>query len=644
MLKEWTLHRFKSVYDRTHLPLAPLTVFVGANSSGKSTVIQSLLLTAQTLQNPVPSRSVVLNGHILKLGAFDDVVSNAAEDATIGIGFRLEPDRSTRFSGYPGSTSRHFSRGQETIRKISCAFSFGPGAHDPARELAQLQPRLEDCELTVSAVELEHGGAVGEDKAAPERVIDEIVHVRRSKQSPDARLRQYHVGDTGQANIDLASLEYDVVKPATTHNQRRFYGMPRGGKNLGTSLFHFLPARFVVVYDAVEDAVDRLLETLVRGEAYGFRDLDLAPEVRSVLSEEVRGLLLELLSTAVAEARVVDAARSKRQLEALAALSTGFSVRQLQAALTTLNTTQRRLLIERVAEREKEIREAARGGRAAVPTLAYMPVPDLAEAGMDYVRFYFSRLVRYLGPLRDEPKPVYPIAGATDPGEVGFRGEHTAAVLDLHRNTAIRYVPSIAFVHEREPIQPVAATLRDAVLDWLEYLGVAHEIATADRGKLGHDLKVAVGEAHALHDLTHVGVGVSQVLPILVLALLAEAGSTLIFEQPELHLHPRVQARLADFFVSVTAVGKQCVIETHSEYLINRLRYRAAVAEGNGVTKDVLVYFVEKSGQRSKYRPIEMTEFGGLTEWPAGFFDESQSTAAAILKAAMAKRNSKKRG
>lgn len=130
----------------------------------------------------------------------------------------------------------------------------------------------------------------------------------------------------------------------------------------------------------------------------------------------------------------------------------------------------------------------------------------------------------------------------------------------------------------------------------------------------------------------------SQVLPILVLSLLAEPGSTLVFEQPELHLHPRVQTRLADFFVSLTSIGKQCLIETHSEYLVNRLRYRAATAESSAVAESVLVYFVEKSGQRSKYRAIEITEFGGLTEWPAGFFDENQDTAAAILKAAMAKR------
>src|SRR5688572_20355061 len=114
MLKAWTLDHFKSVYDRTELPLAPLTVFAGANSSGKSTVIQSLLLTAQTIQNPVMSRSVVLNGHILKLGTFADAVSNAADASDISIGFRLEPPEEAVYLP-SGLGLRHFTRRDQPL-------------------------------------------------------------------------------------------------------------------------------------------------------------------------------------------------------------------------------------------------------------------------------------------------------------------------------------------------------------------------------------------------------------------------------------------------------------------------------------------------------------------------------------------------
>src|SRR5258708_28284375 len=91
MIKTWTLQNFKSVAQKTTLEMAPLTIFAGANSSGKSTLIQSLLLTAQTLQSPVYSRPIILNGHIVRLGAFDDIVSNDHEKEQILIGFHLTP-------------------------------------------------------------------------------------------------------------------------------------------------------------------------------------------------------------------------------------------------------------------------------------------------------------------------------------------------------------------------------------------------------------------------------------------------------------------------------------------------------------------------------------------------------------------------
>ncbi len=157
-------------------------------------------------------------------------------------------------------------------------------------------------------------------------------------------------------------------------------------------------------------------------------------------------------------------------------------------------------------------------------------------------------------------------------------------------------------------------------------------------GKLGHELKVALANSEAKHDLTHVGVGVSQVIPILVICLLAEADSTLVFEQPELHLHPKVQTLLGDFFLSMALCNKQCIVETHSEYLIDRLRFRIAAAKGHDLTDQAKIYFVEKPGAASTFRQVEINEYGAITDWPEGFFDQSQQQAEEILKAAAMKR------
>ena len=79
---------------------------------------------------------------------------------------------------------------------------------------------------------------------------------------------------------------------------------------------------------------------------------------------------------------------------------------------------------------------------------------------------------------------------------------------------------------------------------------------------------------------------------------------------------------------------KQCLIETHSEYLINRLRLRAARAPGKAVSELIKLYFVEKTGGFTIYRDVVINEFGTIMRWPKGFFDQSQREVEDILLAA----------
>ena len=92
MLANWRIGNFKSVYKYTELPMSPLTIFVGTNSSGKSTFIQSMLLVAQTVSNQVYSRSIVLNGQIVRLGNFDDLASKGSNNNEIRFGFQIEDE------------------------------------------------------------------------------------------------------------------------------------------------------------------------------------------------------------------------------------------------------------------------------------------------------------------------------------------------------------------------------------------------------------------------------------------------------------------------------------------------------------------------------------------------------------------------
>jgi predicted ATPase len=273
----------------------------------------------------------------------------------------------------------------------------------------------------------------------------------------------------------------------------------------------------------------------------------------------------------------------------------------------------------------------------------FRPPPLIAEATW-YLDNFFASSLKYLGPLRDAPKPLYPLAPAADPYDVGLRGEHTASILELHKNKKIRYIPSPNFKDAVIDRKMVTRTLDAAVIDWLQYLGVASSVKSRDQGKLGHELKVGLPNSDGMHDLTHVGVGVSQVLPILVMCLLADTDSTLVFEQPELHLHPKVQTLLGDFFLSMALCKKQCIVETHSEYLIDRLRFRiAATTSERELNSQTKIYFVEKTSNKSIFREVVINEYGAISDWPEGFFDQSQQQAEDILRAAAVKRKASRR-
>ena len=288
------------------------------------------------------------------------------------------------------------------------------------------------------------------------------------------------------------------------------------------------------------------------------------------------------------------------------------------------------------------LRESA--GSAELSELIAMGRPRQVLEAVGYLDDFFALSVKYLGPLRDAPRPLYPVAPAADPHDVGLRGERTASVLELYKNQKVRYIPSERFKTSDIESRPAVRKLETAVGDWLRYLDVASSVESKDRGKLGHELRVGLKGTDGKQDLTHVGVGVSQVLPILVMSLLADEDSVLVFEQPELHLHPKVQTLLGDFFLSMALCNKQCIVETHSEYLIDRLRYRIAADSGGSTANLTRTYFVEKSEGRSVFREVKVNEYGAIPEWPEGFFDQSQRQAEDILVAAAKKRIRRRSG
>jgi len=128
-----------------------------------------------------------------------------------------------------------------------------------------------------------------------------------------------------------------------------------------------------------------------------------------------------------------------------------------------------------------------------------------------------------------------------------------------------------------------------------------------------------------------IGVGISQSLPVVVAVLDPDRPGITAIEQPELHVHPRLQVELGDLFAEGAAGGNVFLIETHSEHLLLRIMRRmretgaGTLPEGKPEVRpeDVNVLFVEPDGAETLIREMPLNETGELVKaWPGGFFEE----------------------
>jgi predicted ATPase len=121
-------------------------------------------------------------------------------------------------------------------------------------------------------------------------------------------------------------------------------------------------------------------------------------------------------------------------------------------------------------------------------------------------------------------------------------------------------------------------------------------------------------------NISDVGYGVSQSLPVIVQSVLSTRSSWMLLQQPEVHLHPRAQAALGTFFCNLVAKGRRTfVIETHSDFIIDRVRQE--VAAGRFPAGDVSILYLEKKKFTTTVHPITLDSKGNIIGAPAGYRD-----------------------
>jgi hypothetical protein len=211
--------------------------------------------------------------------------------------------------------------------------------------------------------------------------------------------------------------------------------------------------------------------------------------------------------------------------------------------------------------------------------------------------------IAYIGPLRQEPQR-FGRYSPTDDSDVGSSGENMLSALFSDKKLVMRVNNFLALME-------------------MPYKVKIHQLESQDT--LGSVIHMSLVNKNTNIELapTDVGVGYSQVLPLITQAALSR-GSLVCVEQPELHLHPAMQARIADVFIDAAMGGSnvQFLIETHSESLM--LRFLRRIREGTLNPESVQVLYVDQDADGASHiheLPISLSgEF--LADWPQGFFDE----------------------
>ena len=604
LLRHLELESFKSI-ARLDLELGQLTVLVGENSAGKSSFMQAIVLASQIANSSSTSGLLSLIGDDVALGDFRNIRHSglAADEITIAVTLRDDTAMSRPWLETSDTPAEEF-RWTMTLSEPR------PPAVGASLRRVAVSSSLIAEEIVVSQIDPQ-----SEDPGEQDRAKE----LRRLLQRSIALTR---AGGDGSLEIAvLAAADDTAALYSGTHSLR--------GRT---------PERIEFI------SVDGALPALTLRSAGNRRA---AAEAFLWMSGVDHGIPtdLPLERSDTDEPQIPD--------ELMTAFESWLS--NLDDALAARSGK----MVIPPPEVEPDWL-ASLDFDNAISTLADAPIPGAVErdhlhrtdldvtTAAENIRAALARRVHLLGPLRDAPSPWYrPGERGTGIATLGSKGEYTVAYLDEHGSDRV-VCPIPAGVHDLvagDSQVPLGErdnsgqdrSLISAVHLWLRALGIAQRVELRPLGRI-LEFDLVDPQTNAKRDLTSVGVGASQVLPVIVLCLLAKPGDLVLLEQPELHLHPGAQQILGDFLLGISQTGRQLIVETHSEHLVNRLRLRMVEQRLDELDDAIRLLYAKRNRGATDFEELRPNKHGTFDEWPAGFFDQSPKESEAIVRAAVRRR------
>lgn len=246
---------------------------------------------------------------------------------------------------------------------------------------------------------------------------------------------------------------------------------------------------------------------------------------------------------------------------------------------------------------------------------AFLPISELNER----VDAYFSlKRIHYISPDRLGPQNFYYKSQLPDFLSLDKQGHNLATIAAKQRLERVNFDLCITMpIYQNVQMLNNATTLETQIGNWIGYITDTHNVGIhLDSTSNDYIITLQFIFGDKKFKPANIGFGYSYILPIIISALIAKPNDILIVENPEAHLHPKAQSRLAKFLANVASTGVQLFIESHSEHILNALR--VVVKKAELAPEDIRIHYFSTDGIHT---PI-IDEDGRIDEWPDGFFDE----------------------
>ena len=570
MLSEYQIHNFKAFANQEKIPIRPITLIYGQNSSGKSSVLQSLLLLKQTLQEATDPQTLLLaKGNLVDLGNFSQYINNHDLDKSFSFKVFFDLDTEQIMGGDSKLLSKYLS--DNSLLGLEISFNYD-------KEFSKI--KFDRVDLFVG------------DKLRP--LLSYIPNIAED--------------DNGIIlNIDESEINFK-------HSFWQFWWQEFKldfSKMLLSEIRDILERKEIIRLSA------RVSQKKVGNELQKQKDV-LKPKIEQLdyelkeIKSKVEDQGIGKLQIDGLESELSDLENQYLLFDTLLQLQVRFQKYSFQQAeedfVIALRYSHyvlcRHFLLNEVGDWQYDLSEP----RSEYLSLVYeksgalKPVLDLTIKASTLLRGYLDNLV-YIRPLRANPERLY-IFGGNNGEQVGQGGKNLADVLYTK--------PDVL----------------NAVNKQFELFDLGYEIKISkfkdeETSELSDVFAIRLIDKYTKVNvsLLDVGFGISQILPVIIQSVLSR-NKTIVIEQPEIHIHPRLQAQLGSLLAeSVKSFGNRFIIETHSEHLL--LRLQKLIRNGELSHEDIAVVYVDRGKNGSQCLELRIDSEGDfIDEWPNGFFDE----------------------